>query len=488
MAKYSRSALSMKESLREISQQKTEKFLNTYYFQYGHRSIADLAHIAMAVERLSILAAIAVVDEQRWDGQERSTRYQDFSHPDYYQPEFGGSESAKLRFRDTIDFLFAEYQTISARIHAHLKERTPRPIDMKQEVYERTLHARAFDVARYLLPLATNTSLGQIVNARTLESQISRLLSDRFPEVRALGESLKEAARSPAYNVNGYAQRELWEEIRGRDERWGKNVYDLLMKEVRPAPTLVKYAEASPYLVRSREELAAAAAYVMADAAIEPAPPVDLLEDEPLEVEVVTTLLYEHCTYSYRQIRERVTGLTPGERQDIVDLGVKHRGPHDELLRAFNAGQQLRFDILMDIGGFRDLHRHRRCVQIHQAFTDAHGYETPEELANAGLSDHYDAIMERVQDAMAELKEGADDDALTDSAYLLPLAFRKRTLFKMDLAEAAYMAELRTAAAGHFSYRHIAYLMYEAVARRHPRLARHFRVTDARAPVDLLKR
>src|SRR5713101_1867057 len=78
MAKYSRSALSMKESLREISAQKAEKFLNTFYFQYGHRSIADLAHIALAIERLSILAAIILVDEQRWDGQERATRYQNF--------------------------------------------------------------------------------------------------------------------------------------------------------------------------------------------------------------------------------------------------------------------------------------------------------------------------------------------------------------------------------------------------------------------------
>ena len=89
MAKYSRSALSMKESLREISQQKAEKFLNTFYFQYGHRSIADLAHIALAIERLSILAAIAVADEQRWDGQERSTRYQDFKKSGYYTPDFG---------------------------------------------------------------------------------------------------------------------------------------------------------------------------------------------------------------------------------------------------------------------------------------------------------------------------------------------------------------------------------------------------------------
>src|SRR5207245_1033064 len=84
MAKYSRSSLSMKESLKEISDQKAEQFLNTFYFQYGHRSIADLAHVAFAIEKLSLLAAIALVDEQRWDGQERSTRYQTFRKSGYY--------------------------------------------------------------------------------------------------------------------------------------------------------------------------------------------------------------------------------------------------------------------------------------------------------------------------------------------------------------------------------------------------------------------
>ena len=97
MAKYSRSALSMKESLREITSQKAEKFLNTFYFQYGHRSIADLAHIALAIERLSILAAIVVADEQRWDGQERSTRYQDFKKSGYYTPNFEDTSGARRR-------------------------------------------------------------------------------------------------------------------------------------------------------------------------------------------------------------------------------------------------------------------------------------------------------------------------------------------------------------------------------------------------------
>ena len=91
MAKYSRSALSMKESLKEISEQKAEQFLNTFYFQYGHRSIADLAHIAFAIEKLSILAAIVLVDQQRWDGQERSTRYQNFKKSGYFIPEFDES-------------------------------------------------------------------------------------------------------------------------------------------------------------------------------------------------------------------------------------------------------------------------------------------------------------------------------------------------------------------------------------------------------------
>src|SRR6202521_1405620 len=147
MAKYSRSSLSMKESLREISTQKAEKFLNTFYFQYGHRTIADLAHIALAVERLSILAAIEVADEQRWDGQERSTRYQDFKKSGYYVPDFGEHHAARQQYNETVNSLFAEYESLSERMFLYLASTTPKPDEMKQEAYERTLRARAFDIS-----------------------------------------------------------------------------------------------------------------------------------------------------------------------------------------------------------------------------------------------------------------------------------------------------------------------------------------------------
>src|SRR5271166_4956167 len=156
MARYSRSALSLRESLADLNEQKAEKFLDTFYFQYGHRSIADLAHLAFAIEKLSILAATVVVDEPRWDGQERSTRYQDFQKSGYYIPDFDADEDARALYRETIDHLFSEYRYFSEEMFQYLRRRTPKPTEMKQETYERTLRARAFDISRYLLPLAAN--------------------------------------------------------------------------------------------------------------------------------------------------------------------------------------------------------------------------------------------------------------------------------------------------------------------------------------------
>ena len=206
MAKYSRSSLSMKESLREISSQRAEQFLNTFYFQYGHRSIADLAHVAFAIERLSLLAAIVLVDEQRWDGQERSTRYQNFRKSGWYLPDFGTKNDQKTTYSARIEALFGTYHAVFEGVFASLLTRTvAKPDEMKQDAFERTLKARAFDVARYLLPLSANTSLGQIVNARTLETQVSRLLTDEHAEIRELGEKLRAAASGAAWNVHGTA-------------------------------------------------------------------------------------------------------------------------------------------------------------------------------------------------------------------------------------------------------------------------------------------
>jgi thymidylate synthase ThyX len=487
MAKYSRSSLSMKESLKEITLQKAEKFLNTFYFQYGHRSIADLAHLALAIERLSILAAIVVADEQRWDGQERSTRYQDFRKSGYYTPSFPSDASATL-YRETMECLFSTYEKVSQRTFEYLASITPRPAEMKLDAYERTLRARAYDISRYLLPLSTNTSLGEIVNARTLENQVAHLLSQPHKEVRDLGALLKQAALSPAYNANEESLRALIAEIRAVSPEIAERAERELLREVRVAPTLVKYADPNPYEIETRRELQQAAAELMRGALVEPAPLVDLLEGDAFEIELATTLVYSHCHYSYRQLRCAIEEAGEARRREIIDLGLRHRGRHDELLRPFSAGQQFRFDILMDVGGFRDMHRHRRCVQIMQDFTTVHCFDTPPEVEAAGVRSDYEFAMKRAEAGVQKLSAAGGEEAAQNAQYAIPLAFRKRALFKMDFAEAVYISELRTSPAGHASYRNVAYTMYEAVGAKFPALAKYFRVHDVGEPVDLLKR
>jgi len=494
MAKYSRSAFSMRQSLREISSQRAEQFLNTFYFQYGHRSIADLAHVAFAIERLSLLAAIVLVDEQRWDGQERSTRYQNFLKSGWYLPDFGQEAESQQLYTKTVENLFAAYASTSAAVFEALKSRVACPPDMKQDAYERTLKARAFDVARYLLPLATNTSLGQIVNARTLETQVSRLLSHPAAEIRDLGAKLREAATGPAWNLAAEANANLQAQIAALAPELALESEPLLIREVRTAPTLVKYAQPDLYAPRTGGDLSKASAELFANIPIAPAPLVDLVErTETLEVELAATLLYSVSHHPYRQIRDVVVSLPEARTAEIIEIGLQHRGRHDELLRAFHAGAALRFDILMDIGGFRDMHRHRRCTQIIQEFTHLHGYETPHSgdaagLAEAGILGEYEASMEAAFAASRTIAASSAPEAAQSALYVLPLATRIRALFKMDFAEAVYISELRSGPAGHFSYRKVAWEMYLAVQRQHPSLARYFRVTDFNEPIDILKR
>jgi thymidylate synthase ThyX len=115
------------------------------------------------------------------------------------------------------------------------------------------------------------------------------------------------------------------------------------------------------------------------------------------------------------------------------------------------------------------------------------------EITEGGLTDRYDALMKRTAEAAAKFTAPGSVPAAVgwiapEAQYFIPLAYRKRALFKMDFAEVLYISELRTTPAGHWSYRNVAYKMFEAVQQRYPALARYFRVTDVHQPVDLLKR
>ena len=444
LARYSRSADSIRDSVEWVRTHDSTKFLESFYFQYGHASIADLGHIVMCFEGVSELAATEIEDEQLWDGQARSSRYQDFSRSGFVTPpELTGAAAAT--YAAAGQKLLDAYHQIHRTILQHLTDKLPRPDDMKPDAYQRNLAARAFDVARYTLFFGIPTGVGQVTSIRTLERQIRRLKSSQYAEVRDLAEEIAAACAQPPACA--------WDEKTAAEP---------------VAPTLARHVEIDQHALQSAEDLKA---WARENVSVPPSAvdSVDLLRPTNMHAEIAATLLYPVTDLPFRNLYELACSWSPAQRNEVIDVALRSRTRRDELLRAFRGGLYA-YDIVMDIGAYRDMHRHRRCQQYRQAYSGRLGFDTPQALHDAGIAENYQTVMADALGAMQQLPEPA-------AHYLLPFGARSRFLFKMDFAEAEYISRLRSGVKGHFSYRQVAWEMKQKMEQLEPELGRLMEAT-----------
>jgi len=454
LARYSRSPDSIRESIDWVRSHNSQQFLEHYYFQYGHASIADLGHTVLCFEGISELAASEAEDETLWDGQAKSSRYQDFSKSGFITPpEF--DEAAGARYREVAGRLLNAYADVHARVTTYLTDKLARPADMKPDAYARNIAARAFDVARYLLFWGIPTNVGQVTSIRTLEKQIRRLAASDYGEVRDLGAEIAQAcADTPDC---------LWD---------GASAEPL-------APTLARHADPDAHLRQSSADLHAWAKANLGSGPQRQAQRVELVRPHECIPEIVATLLYPVTDWPFADLYECARYWSRAHQMEVIDLALKSRGRRDDLLRGFRGGQYC-FDMLIDIGAYRDLHRHRRCQQFRQDYSGNSGYEVPDALTQSGAEPLYREVMDAALAAMHELPAPG-------AHYLLPFGARSRFLFKMDFAEVEYISRVRSGVKGHFSYRDVAWQMKKRLEEVEPDLAR---LIDATPPwiEDPLKR
>ena len=440
LARYSRSADSIRESLDWVRTHNSEKFLESYYFQYGHQSIADLGHTVLCFEGISELAATEIEDEPLWDGQAKSTRYQDFSKTGFVTPvEFSAPDAAA--YEHAGQALLAAYEQVHQVELERLRDALPRPADMKPDAYERNIAARAFDVARYLLFWGIPTNVGQVTSIRTLEKQIRRLGASPYAELRTLASEIAAACAAPP------------------DCSWYPTEHPEPL-----APTLARHAEPDTHTGAAQCALTGWATQNLPALPAPEAPEVDLIRPTDPLAEIAATLLYPVTQHSFRMLYETVVSWPAARQMEVLDTALQSRGRRDDLLREFR-GAQFCFDMAIDLGAYRDLHRHRRTQQFRQAYSGTLGYATPP---------HAPAPY-----APAIAKAFATFHSLPQPAaqYILPFAARSRFLFKMDFAEAEYIARVRSGVKGHFSYRQIAWQMKLRVEEQLPELGRLIKAT-----------
>lgn len=486
LARYSRSPDSIRDSIEWVRTHDSSKFLESFYFQYGHASIADLGHVVLCFEGVSELAATEIEDEQLWDGQARSSRYQDFSRSGLVTPpellteerEALGDDDAAL-YRATAERLLAAYHEIHRQMIGHLSEKLPRPDAMKPDVYQRNIAARAFDIARYVLFFGIPTGVGQVTSIRTLERQIRRLKASEYAEVREIAGEIAEACAAPPACV--------WNEASASEP---------------PAPTLARHVDPDEHASQSRRDLEQWARENLPEGmrrdreGVRPSMEADsdqvhVLRPIDTHADIAATLLYPVTDRPFRELYEMTSAWNAARRNEVIEVALRSRTKREELLREFRGGLYA-FDIVMDIGAYRDLHRHRRCHQFRQAYSGQLGYDTPDALVAAGMQESYDALMTETFAAMQRIGGALDSQATGHSQapgydqatghsqaahYLMPFGARSRFLFKMDFAEAEYISRLRSGVKGHFSYRKVAWEMKCAMEKLEPELGRWMEAT-----------
>src|SRR6185437_39978 len=173
-----------------------------------------------------------------------------------------------------------------------------------------------------------------------------------------------------------------------------------------------------------------------------------------------------------------------GDAGEVLDALLADRANRRQRAPRALEHAQYEFEIVANFASYRDLHRHRMLTQDRQLLGTALGYDTPHALTGLGLADRFRAAIDNAAEAHSRL----DRDLGTALAqYVVPLAYRVRWYFRINLRELYHLCELRTTPQGHPDYRWVAQEMFKRVEEVQPRLARYAKFVDL-GPGDELER
>jgi len=202
-----------------------------------------------------------------------------------------------------------------------------------------------------------------------------------------------------------------------------------------------------------------------------------LLDFDPEgEDKVLAAVCFSHLNCSEAEALRKVRLLSQDDRVSLLAAYVgERRNRRHRPGRAFER-TEYRFELVTDYGAFRDLQRHRMLTIKWQRLGIELGYDMPELVGEAGLSEGYRATIERAEDLYRTLVPHFPDQA----AYAVALAHRIRYMMQFNAREAMHLIELRSGAQGHPAYRRVAQQMHRAIAEQ----AGHHAIAAAMTFVD----
>ena len=428
-----------------FSNPRARSFYIKWLAQYGDDSIAQMAGAHLVFGGLSQVT-IKHLEDQRiaLAPIEKSTRYVNYSQRVndqylYYTDPTLKDMGFEEKYRHVMNGLFETYTELLPKIILWLTEKFP---EEKPSVVEK----KAFDVLRGLLPTSTLSQVAFFGNGQSFEHMINRSAKHPLGEIR-------------------WAARRAHEEL--------NQVTPSFLKRLEKEAT----QEYQEYLAAKTASVTSLAKKFLGDLSTDSrgGPEVNLVEYDPEgEEKVITGILFaatnNHASWS--EILERVRKLSADDKRRVLTEYLSGRPQRwQKVGRAFE-NVYLRFEIVMDIGAWRDLHRHRMLTQMRQNFSCGHGYNVPQEIVTAGLEREFRRALDPVDELHEEIRN--KDPFL--SQYAVTLAHRIRFMQWQNLRSLFWTSELRTIPEGHPDYRKIEQQKFRLVEKVYPTIAEHMLV------------
>lgn len=423
-----------------FSNPRARSFYIKWLAQYGDDSIAQMAGSHLVFTGLSQVA-IKHFEDQRIGLApiEKSTRYVNYSQKIngqylYYTDPNLKELGLETEYRKTMDSLFETYTSLLPRLSEWLAQKFP---EEKPSVVEK----KAFDTLRGLLPTSTLSQVAFFGNGQAFEYMISRSAKHKLGEIRWAAQRAFEELNQITPSFLRRIEKETAQEYQEY----------LANKSIKVTPLVEEFMGKKPLSTMGESE-------------------VRLVEYDPEgEEKIITAILFSAPANhtSWNEVLERVKRMSIEDKKRVLAQYLSGRTQRwQKVGRAFE-NVYLRFEIVMDIGAWRDLHRHRMLTQMRQDFSCYHGYNIPPEIKEAGLEQKFKNALDPVEELY--IKISRHDPWLAQ--YAVTLAHKIRFMQWENLRQSFWQTELRTIPEGHPDYRKIEQKKFEWIKKAYPLIA-----------------
>jgi len=448
MARLSRRGDDMRITILDEFANKTDKdsqLLHRVITAYGDDSVQQLAGQHLVVENASQLLTKKLEWGRLASYLEQSTRYIYYDQKDargrykYYVPRYL-KPTVRQRYTRTLDEIFGLYSSMVRTLTDYIQEHDATPAGERDGAWRSATRAQACDAIRPVLPVATKSTVGIFASGQALENLIMHLQADELQEARQVGDQILTETRKV---IGTFLERA------DKPERGGATV---------------------AYMSRTKAGMKTLTEKYLPSGYADANDPVRLSKYWPAnELDLVADMMYEHSDQSLADIQRHVEKLKYKDKERIFRTYMGER-----LNRRHRPGRAVEkahysWDLVCDYGIFRDLQRHRMVDDLEwQALTPRYGFEVPDLVEQAGLSDDFEKCFDLSAALYSELQAA---DYMQEAQYATLLGHKMRWKLTYNAREAFHLHELRTSPQGHPGYRKLVQQMHEKLAEVHPLMA-----------------